>query len=54
MHLEGIHSLTQIKPSKPLTKSLKTQKQETKIEKKKKNVAGLLTKEKDILHKEAN
>lgn len=35
MHLEGIHSLTQIKPSKPLTKSLKTQKQETKIEKKK-------------------
>jgi hypothetical protein len=53
MHLEGIHSLTQIKPSKPLTKSLKTQKQETKIEKKKK-VADLMTKEKDILHKEAN
>jgi uncharacterized protein (UPF0254 family) len=52
MHLEGIHSLTQIKPSKPLTKSLKTQKQETKIEKKK--VADLMTKEKDILHKEAN
>jgi hypothetical protein len=38
MHLEGIHSLTQIKPSKPLTKSLKTQKQETKIEKKKKKL----------------
>lgn len=53
MHLEGIHSLTQIKPSKPLTKSLKTQKQETKIEKKKK-VPDLMTKEKDILHKEAN